>query len=159
MEHPLNLAEVTTVLRSSVLPLTLQPGLWIFFLGTPFIFWIPSPHSYFVLLLRPQAEQLSLSPVVRYSKINIELNPAWMKDRDHIFLIHEVKKTFPTTHLQKGSLVMPPHNRWCQPSQRLLCWIPSWLRRVYPKQRRTLSYTKYGLCCCCCLVPKSCPTL
>ena len=82
-----------------------------------------------------------------------------MKDRDHIFLIHEVKKTFPTTHLQKGSLVMPPHNRWCQPSQRLLCWIPSWLKHVYPKQGRTLSYTKYRLCCCCCLVAKSCPTL
>ena len=49
----------------------------------------------------------SLFPVDRYSKIaraREELSPAQIKDRDHIFLILEVKETFPTTHAQKRSL-------------------------------------------------------
>ena len=33
-----------------------------------------------------------------------ELSPAQIKDRDHIFFILMIKDTFPTIHLQRGSL-------------------------------------------------------
>ena len=42
----------------------------------------------------------------RYSKIvgaREELSPAQIKDRDHMFLILEVKETFLTIHVQKGA--------------------------------------------------------
>ena len=38
------------------------------------------------------------------AKAREELNLAQIKDRDHIFLILEVKEMFPTTYAQKGSL-------------------------------------------------------
>ena len=66
----------------------------------------------------PRLNSWSSSPVDRNSKIEAreELNPAQIKDRDHIFLILVVKETFPTTHAQKGSLKVkregpPPHSR------------------------------------------------
>ena len=49
----------------------------------------------------------SLSPMDRYSKTasaREKLSPAQIKDRDHIFLILKIKDTFPTMHLQRGSL-------------------------------------------------------
>ena len=65
--------------------------------------------------------------------------PCPAKDRDHIFLILEVKKTFPTMHAQKGSLevkkgVMPGYpwvsslesilaKRWVRAHQRILRYI------------------------------------
>ena len=53
----------------------------------------------------PRLSSWSSSPVDKYSKIaevREELSPAQMKD--HIFIILHIKKTFPTTHMQKGSL-------------------------------------------------------
>ena len=53
----------------------------------------------------PRLSSWSSSPVDKYSKIagvREELSPAQMKD--HIFIILHVKKTFPTTHMQKISL-------------------------------------------------------
>ena len=72
----------------------------------------------------PQAGQLELSPVDRYSKITgmrEELSTAQIKDRDNIFLFLEVKKTFLTIHAQKGSLEVKregasPHSKRCQPT-------------------------------------------
>ena len=51
----------------------------------------------------PRLSSWSSSPVDKYSKIagvREELSPAQMKD--HIFIILHVKKTFPTTHMQKS---------------------------------------------------------
>ena len=39
-----------------------------------------------------------------YGRSKEELCPTWIKDRDHLFLILEVKETYRTTHSQKGSL-------------------------------------------------------
>lgn len=53
----------------------------------------------------PRLSSWSSSPVDKYSKLagtREELSPAQMKD--HIFIILHVKKTFPTTYMQKGSL-------------------------------------------------------
>ena len=55
----------------------------------------------------PQAEQLELVPCgqILQEEEEEELSPAQVnRDRDHIFLILEVKETFPTTRVQKGSL-------------------------------------------------------
>ena len=46
-------------------------------------------------------------PVERYSKIagaRKEMSPVQVRDRDHIFLILEVKETSLTTYSQKGPL-------------------------------------------------------
>ena len=52
----------------------------------------------------PQAEQLEFVPYgqILQEEEEEELSPAQI--RDHIFLILKVKETFPTTHVQKGSL-------------------------------------------------------
>ena len=52
----------------------------------------------------PQAEQLEFVPCgqILQDKDEEELSPAQL--RDHIFLILEVKETFPTIHVQKGSV-------------------------------------------------------
>ena len=55
----------------------------------------------------PRLSIWSLSPVDRYSKIagaRDKLSPAQITDKDHIFLILEVKETFPTIQAQRGSL-------------------------------------------------------
>lgn len=77
----------------------------------------------------PQAGQLELSPVDRYSKIagaKEELSPAQINYRDHVFLILELKETIPTIHVQKDSSEVKkegvsPHSKQCQPTHRLLC--------------------------------------
>ena len=54
----------------------------------------------------PRLNSWCLSPVDRYAQDEEEeeVSPAQRKDRDHIFLILKVKETFPTIHVQKGSL-------------------------------------------------------
>ena len=58
----------------------------------------------------PRLSSWNLFPVDRYSKMKIiagtrvELSPAQIKDRDHIFLILEVTEVFPTIDSQRGSL-------------------------------------------------------
>ena len=75
----------------------------------------------------PHMEQLESVPCGQTlqdednSRREEKLSPVWKKIRDHIFLILEIKETFPTTHAQKGSLGakregLPPHSRQCQPS-------------------------------------------
>ena len=52
----------------------------------------------------PQAQQLELFPVARYSRVagfREELSPAQI--RDLVFLILKVSETFPTIHAQKSS--------------------------------------------------------
>ena len=59
----------------------------------------------------PKLSSWSVSPVNRYSKMKIiasglhqRLSLAQIKDREYILLILEVKETFLTTYVQKGSL-------------------------------------------------------
>ena len=59
---------------------------------------------------RPQAEQLESVPCGQIfqdrnnGRSEEEVRPAHIKDKENIlFLILEVKETFPTTHVQKGS--------------------------------------------------------
>ena len=73
----------------------------------------------------PQAEQLEFVPWGQklQDEEKEELNSAQI--RDHIFLIREVKETFPTTHAQKGSSEVKregasPHSKGCQPTHRPL---------------------------------------
>ena len=67
----------------------------------------------------PQAGQLELSPVDRYSKMGgarEELSPAQVKVRDSLFLILKVKETFLTIYAQKSTSEVKregasPHNK------------------------------------------------
>ena len=55
----------------------------------------------------PRLGSWGLTPIDRYSKTGgarEELSPVQIKHRDYIFLILEIKETFPTIHVQKGSL-------------------------------------------------------
>ena len=71
----------------------------------------------------PRLSIWSLSPLDRYSKMKRRwVLPRW----DHIFLILEVKETFPTIHVRRGSLEVKRES--CQPTHRPLHWNPSWLR-------------------------------
>ena len=68
----------------------------------------PPPAFYHLRLSQeidgPQAEQLEFFPCgqILQDEAEEKLSPAQI--RDHLFLILEVKETFPTTHVQKGSL-------------------------------------------------------
>ena len=55
----------------------------------------------------PRLSSQSLSPVDRSTQtagVREGLSPAQIKDRGRVFLILEVKETFPTMRAQKGSL-------------------------------------------------------
>ena len=52
---------------------------------------------------RPWDKQSSC-PVDRYSKRSRERRADSCPDKNHRFLIFKVKETFPTTHVQKGSI-------------------------------------------------------
>ena len=55
----------------------------------------------------PRLGSWGLTPIGKYSKTGgarEELSPVQIKHRDYIFLILEIKETFPTTHVQKGPL-------------------------------------------------------
>ena len=51
----------------------------------------------------PKLSSWNLSPVDRYFKSKDGLRPVWIKDRDHAFLILEVKVTPQAMQVQKGS--------------------------------------------------------
>ena len=54
----------------------------------------------------PRLGSWGLTPIDRYSKTGgarEELSPVQIKHRDYIFLILEIKETFPTMYAQRGS--------------------------------------------------------
>ena len=54
----------------------------------------------------PRLGSWGLTPIDRYSKTGgarEELSPVQIKHRDNIFLILEIKETFPTMYAQRGS--------------------------------------------------------
>jgi len=55
----------------------------------------------------PRPGSWGLTPIDRYSKTGgarEELSPVQIKHRDYIFLILEIKETFPTMYAQRGSV-------------------------------------------------------